>query len=141
MTVVSSQVQILSHHHAVQRLANLVLAIASAYVCFNSPSRKSLGHIVSDILCLRSWRVFWIRSIIQTALLCVNHQPLGRWLCTSPQILFGLVIEAHCYLHDNPVHSAFCFETLYATSQDANEEAEEIQDETDQASVPRWSDW
>ena len=151
-----TEVQNVSRHHSVQRLANLILAIGSAYVCFNSPSRESLGHIVSDVLCLRMWRIHWIGNIAQTVLRSVSHSPFGRWLCVSPRIVFVPLIKAHCYLHDNPVRAAFCFGALQdylfhtpvpprqsaeaggqeGKTCDTHREAEQTQKETDRAPPP-----
>ena len=112
--------------------------------------------MLSDMLCLRMWRVLWIGDITQTVLRCVSHSPLGRWLCIPPRSVFRLVIKAHCYLHENPVHAAFCFGALndYLShspiqprqnaeiegqedrSHKAHEEAEEYREETDRALTP-----
>lgn len=108
---------------------------------------------MSDLLCLRMWRILWIGNIAQTLLRCVSHSPLGRWLCIPPRIVFVPLIKAHCYLHDNPVRAAFCFGALHNYlfhtpvqprqsaeaggqedgSCDAHGEAEETQEETDRA--------
>ncbi|KAG7004414.1 hypothetical protein G7Y79_00025g057000 [Physcia stellaris] len=104
----------ISRHRAAFEAASFVIATGSAYICFDTPSRRTLGHILSDTFNLTFLPHYVLRNIIQAALVYLDLEwdadrlLGGGFVTTSLQTVLGLVVRVHGYLHSNPVYAALC---------------------------------